>query len=301
MNELISSFFNMEPVYKLWQLDGPAYLFTFLVILVLAKLLYDLFTPFKLNRQLTEVDNKAVAVSFSGYMFGIGIVMLGVISTEPGIGAAIASRQELYNDLFNTVVWSLIGIILLNIARIVNDHLLLGKFNNVKELVQDRNVGTGAVEWGSYVGSALIIRAALFGEDVTFWVGLASTLLYFVLGQLGFILFGWIYQRISRFDLYAEIERDNVSAGVAFGASLTAIAILLSGFIVKYDSIPGFIVWFIMSLFFLIVSRYLVDKLILPGSLLDEEISRDQNWGAALVEGCVAIAIALFLVPAFLS
>ena len=82
---------------------------------------------------------------------------------------------------------------------------------------------------------------------------------------------------------------------------MIAIAILLSGFIIRYDSLLGFVAWFIASLFFLTISRYLVDKILLPGSLLDEEISGDQNWGAALVEGGVAIVLALMLVPAFLG
>jgi uncharacterized membrane protein YjfL (UPF0719 family) len=300
MNDLMSSIFNLEPLYVLWQFDGPAYLVTVLIILVLAKLLYDLFTPFNLNKQLTEVDNKAVAVSFSGYLMGIGIVLWGVISSAPAGGEEIVSQSDLYRDLFDTVIWSIVGIVLLNIARIVNDGVLLNKFDNVKELIEDKNIGTGAVEWGSYVGSALIIRAAIYGESVGFWSDVAATVFYFALGQFGFIIFGWIYQKISRFDLHAEIEKDNIAAGLAFGASLTAISILLSGYIIRYDSFIGFIFWFILSLFFLTVSRYIVDKLILPGSLLDEEISQDQNWGAALVEGGVAIILATLLVPAFL-
>lgn len=300
MNELMSSLFNLEPLYVLWQFDGPAYLVTVLVIFIIAKLLYDLFTPYKLNEQLTDVDNKAVAVSFSGYLVGIGIVLYGVITSPVAGGEEIASSTDLYKDLFDTVIWSAIGILLLNVARIVNDSVLLNKFDNVKELVEDKNVGTGAVEWGSYIGSALIIQSVIYGESAGFWNDVIATVFYFALGQFGFIIFGWLYQKFSRFDLHAEIEKDNISAGVAYGASLTAIAILLSGYIMRYDSLIGFVVWFILSVFFLVVSRYIVDKFIIPGSLLDEEISKDQNWGAALIEGGMAIVIALLLVPAFL-
>ena len=101
--------------------------------------------------------------------------------------------------------------------------------------------------------------------------------------------------------MHEEIEKDNISAGVAFGLSLVAISILLSGYIISYNSLVGFAVWFVMGLFVLMVSRYIVDKMMLPGHLLDEEISKDQNWGAALVEGTVAVGIALLMVPAFLG
>jgi len=300
MEEIMSALFNTSALKVFLHPDGPAYLVAILVVFVLAKLIYDLLTPYKLSDQLTEKDNKAVAVSFAGYMFAVGIVILGVFTSEPDAGFA-TSRGELGIDLLDLLIWSLIGIALLLIGRFVNDKVLLRKFNNVKELVDDRNIGTGAVELGGYVGTALIIRAALFGEDVSFIAGVVSTVIYFVIGQLGFIVFSWIYQLVSRYDLYAEIEKDNSSAGVAFGASMIAIAILLSGFIVRYDSLLGFLAWFVASLFFLIVSRYIVDKLLLPGALLDEEISRDQNWGAALIEGGVAIILALLLVPVFLG
>ena len=301
MNELIENLLDLDPLYKLIQIEGVAYLFTLLILFVIAKLTYDVLTPFKVNKQLTEVDNKAIAVSFSGYMLGVAIVIFGVMSTEPAGMEETLSKTDFYKDLLATVLWGILGILLLNIARVINDKLLLSKFDNTKELVEDKNVGTGAVLWGSYVGSSLIIRSAIMGEDNGILDGIISTIVYFVIGQLGFIIFAWLYQKISRYDLHAEIERDNVSAGVAFGLNMTAIAILLSGYIIRYDSLPGFLGWFILSLFFIIVSRYIVDKFILPGALLDDEISKDQNWGAALIEGGIAIGIALLLVPVFLD
>jgi len=297
MSDLFTDFFDIEVIYDFVHPEGAAYVLAIFIVLFAAKYIYDLFTPYKINVQLTDEDNKAVALSFSGYLFGVAIIILGVFSNP----AVIEVPSDFYRDLLDTIIWGLIGILLLQIARVINDKILLRKFNNVKELITDKNVGTGAVEWGSYVGSALIIHAALIGEEESFIQGIISTIIFFLMGQIGFIIFGWLYQKISRFDLHAEIEKDNVSAGVAFGLSLTAIAILLSGYIAQYDSLFGFVTWLIMSFFFLIVSRYIVDKLLLPGSLLDEEISRDQNWGAALVEGGVAIGLALLLVPAFLS
>jgi hypothetical protein len=42
-----------------------------------------------------------------------------------------------------------------------------------------------------------------------------------------------------------------------------------------------------------------MDKLILPGDLLDEEISKDQNWGAALIEGASSLVVAIIVNAAF--
>ena len=301
MNEYINELLSIDDVMWLLQFEGAVYIITVFIVLYAAKLLYDLFTPFSINEQLTEKDNKAVAVSFSGYMLGVIIIMLGIFNSGTVVEGEITTKLDLARDLLATLIWGIIGIFLLNLSRIINDKLLLSKFDNVKELITDQNVGTGAVLWGSYIGSALIVRAAVFGETTQWLTDIISTLLYFVIGQIGFVVFGWVYQKISRFDVHAEIEKDNISAGVAFGLSLTAISILLSGYLTSYSSLLGFALWFVIGLIVLLASRYIVDKFMLPGSLLDEEISNDQNWGAALLEGSVAIGIALLMVPAFLG
>ena len=301
MNEYLNGLLNTDTVMWLLQFEGAVYILTVFIVLYGAKLLYDLFTPFSLKEQLTEKDNKAVAVSFSGYMLGVLIILLGIFHSGTVVEGEITTRLDLVRDLLATVIWGIIGILLLNVSRIVNDKLLLNKFDNTKELVQDRNIGTGAVLWGSYIGSALIVRAAIYGESTGWLADIISTLIFFVIGQIGLVIFGWLYSKIARYDIHAEIEKDNISAGIAFGMSLTAIAILLSGYLMYYNSIFGFLLWFVIGLIVLLVSRYIVDKLMLPGSLLDEEITNDQNWGAALLEGSIAVGIALLMVPAFLG
>ena len=289
--DMLNRLFDIEDAYELYHPEAIIYLFVILVIFYVGKKVYDVLTPYNLNEQLIEVDNKAVALSFAGYMFGLGIILWGVLSGE--------TTKDFYLDLLDMVIWGVIGIVLLQISRVVNDKILLSRFDNIKELVEDRNIGTGAVEAGTSIGTALLIMAAISGEDTSFLAGLVSTLIFFFCGQVGFILFGKLYQGITRFDLHAEIEKDNASAGVAFGITLVAIGLLLSDFIVKSDSLVGFAVWFVLSAFLLVINRYLVDKIILPGQLLDEEISKDQNWGAALVEGGMAVMIAFLMNAAF--
>jgi len=301
MNALWENLLSTDIVKELIRFDGALYVIVAFILVYIAKLLFDLFTPYSLNKQLTERDNKAVAVSFSGYMLGVLIIVVGVLGSEGYNAIADANQMIILQDMLATVVWGLIGILLLNISRLINDKFILSHFSNTKELVTDRNIGTGAVVWGTYIGSALIIRAAIGGEAVNWLLDIVSALIYFVLAQLAFVVYGWIYQAMSRFDLHAEIEKDNIAAGVGFGLSLAAMAIILAGYITRYDSLTGLMVWFVIGLFVLVISRYLVDKLVLPGSLLDEENARDQNWGAALVEGSVALGMAAVIVASLLG
>lgn len=301
MQELKKALLDTEPVMWLVQYEGFVYLLTIFVVLFIAKMVKDWFTPYSLKEQLTKEDNKAVAVAVAGYLLGVMIILLGIFNTEAVIAGEVKTKMDLGKDLLSTIIWGAIGIILLNLSQWINDRFLLRHFDNTKELITDKNVGTGAVIFGSYIGSALIVQGAVYGESNGWVNDIASTLLYFVLGQIALLIFGAIYQKMSRYDVHAEIEKDNIAAGVAFGLSLVAISILLSGYLAEYSSLAGFGLWFIMGMFVLVLSRYIADKTLLPGDLLDEEISKDQNWGAALVEGAVAIGIALIMVPAFLS
>ena len=300
MENIIQTWFDTEAALDLIDPQAVMYLVVTGLVLYVGKLVNDWLTPYKLNEQLTEVDNKAVALSFSGYILALGIILWGILSTDSSIPPTGSMSRDLIANLVDTAIWGGIGIVLLQIARLINDKILLYQFNNTKELVEDQNVGTGAVQCGTYIGSAFIIRAALSGEAAeSFLVSLTSTLVFFILGQLAFILFSKLYQIVSRYDLHGEIEKDNVAAGVSFGMTLTAVGIVLSGYILRSDSIVGLALWFVLSAFLLLVLRYVVDKLLLPGKILDEEISQDRNWGAALVEGSAVLGLALILTAAF--
>lgn len=297
---MIEQMLEFGTVWDLLDPKAVVYLTATLVVFYSAKKSFEWVARYNLNEQLTEADNKAVAVAFAGFLIGVGIVLLSVLQGEEHTGATESVALAYLIDIVVTVAWCLGGVLLLHIARLVNDKLIFYKFDNAKELVDDRNLGTGAAEAGSYVGSAFIIHAAVSGESAGVWQAIVSTLVYFALGQLLFIVFGLLYQKMTRFDVHAEIERDNAAAGVSAGMNLVAIGVLLSGYIKQFDSLPGLGVWFVVAAFLLFTIRYLVDKLVLPGALLDEEVKNDRNWGAALVEGTAAIAIAFIVNASFL-
>lgn len=296
----MNKFFGTEEALSL--IDSQAIIFLVLAMLILwiGKVVNDFCVSYKLSTELTSKDNKAIAVSFSGYLLAIGIIVWGVLNQDIAITEEKTVANPLLLDLGGTLLWSLFGILLLQVARIANDKLLLSTFNNAKELVEDHNVGTGAVQAGAYIGSAFTIQAATYGESSGNLVtDIALTLLYFVAGQLAFILFGFVYQKMSAYDLHDEIERDNAAAGAGFGVTLAAMGILLSSYIINNDSLIGLALWFVICTFLLVICRFGIDKLILPGVALDDEISKDRNWGAALIEGASAIALALILTTLF--
>jgi uncharacterized membrane protein YjfL (UPF0719 family) len=297
---MVEKLFSTEGLSSLYDPKAIFYLFAVVAVLYVGKKVNDLLTPYDLNEELTEKDNKAVALSLAGYLFGLAIILRSVLTSESTVEETESVWRDIGADLVNTVIWGVIGIALLQVARILNDKVLLYRFSNVEELAEDRNVGTGAVQCGAYVGSALMVAAALSGEEGYGFGGeLGLSILYFALGQVAFIAFGFVYQLATQYDLHDEIKKDNVAAGVSFGMTLAAVGLLLSEYLILHDSLIGLAGWFLLSTVFLIGFRFIVDKVILPGSRLDSEISSDRNWGAALIEGSCAIGLAFLLIASF--
>ena len=294
------SFLSLHPIIELFQPVAATYLLVILLIMVIGKKIHNYCTDYDLDHELTTTDNKAVALSTTGYLFGLGLILWGVIT--PGENAVpVTGFWGLIFDLIGTLIWGLIGIGLLQAANYLNDNFLLPEFSNRKEIIEDRNLGTGAVEGCTYIAAGIIIKTVLSGSGSNFIFDLIGTIFYFAIAQIAFILFGRLYQYVSTFDLHQEIEKDNAAAGVAFGLTMVAVSLLLADYINAYDSIFGLLIWLPISFFFLVTGRYIADKLLLPGALLDDEISRDHNWGAALIEGSVAIIIALVVGSLFFS
>jgi uncharacterized membrane protein YjfL (UPF0719 family) len=290
---------NIEDVYALNAPQEVFYLLLTLAMLFVARCIYDLTTSYSLSSELTKKDNGAVALAFGGYLFGVTLILWTMIASSSTATESAGYWQALGWDMFMTAAWGAIGIVFLQIARVANDKLLLYRFDNTKELVEDRNIGTGAIECGGYIGSAMMVAAALSGDgSAGFGTELLLSAIYFAAGQAAFILFAFVYDLATAYKLHDEIERDNAAAGVSFGMTLVAVGIVLSAYVKTYDSLIGLAVWFVLSTIVLIALRFFVDRLILPGDKLDTEISRDRNWGAALIEGSVAVGIAVIMASA---
>ncbi|MDE2758571.1 MAG: DUF350 domain-containing protein, partial [Acidobacteriota bacterium] len=248
-------------------------------------------------------DNPAIGLSLTGYYAGVMIIFLGA---STGTEGDLLNLDRLLPELGVVAAYALGGIVLLNLGRKLVDKLVLRHFSIYKELVQDRNVGTGAVLFGTYIATALILAGAIYGEippESAFagaWTGPVTALCYFVAGQVTLILFSFFYQWITRYDIHAEIEKDNPAAGVAFGGNMVALGILLlkasahhfesfSDSLTEYASLAiiGFVALFLL--------RRLVDHVLLPGTRIAHEIAVDRNLGAALIEAVVAIGMASIL------
>jgi uncharacterized membrane protein YjfL (UPF0719 family) len=260
------------------------YLVASFVLFWIGKLIYDVTTPsYQVKEELVEKDNTALAVALVGYYFALVLVIGGVMAGE---------SKGLEEDLLDIAIYGPLAILLLNVSRLINDRLVLRKFNVNEELIRDQNTGTGAVVFASYVATGLVINGAVSGVALLDTTGtVISTIVFWALSQVALVVADMIYDAITSYDVHAEIEKDNVAAGVAFGGALIGIGNILrhaaSGDLISWDlSLQEFGIELAAGLILLPILRFVTDKVLLPGRNLSDEIANQEkpNIGAAFIE-----------------
>lgn len=266
------------------------YLIVVFSIILVGKWVYDRLNPkFVLKEELVKHDNFALALAVVGYFFGL-VLAIGGILEGPSAGWV--------DDIIDIIFYGIISIILLNLSIIINNKIILYKFDNIKEIIQDRNTGTGVIEAGNHIAIGLIIFGAVSGDGgdlITFAV-------FWILGQIVLILAGFIYNWIIPFDLHEQIEKDNIAIGVAFAGMIIALGNIIrlglnGDFISWYDNLIHFTVFVIFGLILLPFIRFITDKILLPGERLSDELANQEvpNIGAGAIEAFSYIA-ASFLI-----
>jgi uncharacterized membrane protein YjfL (UPF0719 family) len=277
---------------------GFAYLLLGIVLLLIAKVAKDLVTPYSVDEQLTRHDNRALAASMAGYYLGVVAIFLGAsIGPDPFAAGEVVDRLSVAKVMAIDCGYALVGILLLNLGQRLLDRWVLPRFSMRKEIIEDQNLGAGAVEGGAYLATALVVAGAVHGDDGS---GLLSTLLYFLAGQAALLLFARFYDWRTRYDLHAELERDNVAAGVAFGGTLVALGVVLlkatgAPYISRGASAAAFAEVAAVAFVALAAAHWIADHALLPQSSLSHEIATDKNVGAALIEAAAAVGLAVIV------
>lgn len=264
-----------------------AFILLYAFILLIAKWAKDFLTPYKLNSELGKKDNLAVAMTMSGYYLGVTAIFAGTL---------MGPSQGLVTDITLVTKYSILGLAFLNIARFLNDKIILRKFCDTQHLTTEQNTGVGAVHFGVYLATGLIAAGAVSGQGG----GIASAAIFFILGQASLCLFSLIYQLLTPGNIHEQLEKKNIASGVGFGGTLIALGIIIlngtSGNFTDWQSdLTLFTVTNVAAFIFLPVIRLIMDKLVIPGHSLNKEIMDEQNVGAGLLEATTAIGFAIVL------
>ena len=264
--------------------DALVYIGLALAIFFVGKLVYQLVNKsVNVKEELVRKDNLAFSLAHVGYFIGLLLA----------IGSAIVGPTKgLVTDIIEISVYGLLAIVLLNVSVIITDKILLRNFSVKKEILEDRNAGTGIIEGAVSIASGLIIFGAVSGETQGGMLeGITSAVLFWLIGQVALLLVSVIYNAITPYDIHEHIEKDNVAVGIGFAGALVAMANLirfgLSGDFESWTiSLTNTGIEIVVGIILLPVMRFLSDKILLPGEKLTDEIINQEkpNNGAAIIE-----------------
>ena len=274
-----------------------------IIILVLAKLARDLVTPYRIDEEVTQKNNLAVALRLSGYFIGVILVFLGALYQPLTLAGpeGLGFDRDYAEEVLRVFLYSIAGIAALNLVRILMNRLILYRFNIEREVVEGQNVGTGAAEFGMYVATGLLIAGALSGEGTGGETEAAlNSLAFFGMGLGLLVVFALFYQFTTPFDIHSEIEGNNTAVGVALGGNLLAIGLVtlkavFGDFAGWGESIAAFLTFGVIGFALLYVMRLLVDLLLLPTVRISQALSVGRNVGVAFIESAVVISSAMIL------
>jgi uncharacterized membrane protein YjfL (UPF0719 family) len=254
--------------------------------------LFDKTVNFDLKHQLTQKDNPAVGSMVSGYQLGLGLALVGTL---------FGTGLNLFADLWTILSGGILSIILMRLSITVNNRFILYRFNIDKEIIVDKNCGTGQVVASSSIATGLILLGAQTGMSDSWLLGIRDILVYWLAGQVILVAGGLIFQLITNYDVHGVIEHDdNEAAGWSFGGWLIALGIIIcvalkgASSLVIVELKVLLIVSFIGLLLFA-GTRIIVDKLLLPGDSLSDEVANQKNLAAGKVACFSFITIALIL------
>ena len=279
---------------------GLVYVALGIGILVIAKIAQDLASPYKIGYQLSHKDNVALALSIAGYYFGVIAVFLGALF-QPFGSTVIADGNlgfttDYWQGVLEVFIYALVGIFVLNVSRIIVDKLVLYRFSTEEEIIEQHNVGTGAVEFAVYVAIGLIIAGSIAGEGG----GPENSVAFFGLGLATLIIYTLFYEMTTSFEIHDEIENNNAAVGVALAGNLIAIGIVtfkavFGDFVNWTDSLAGFFTFAVIGFAVLLIVRLVADFVLFPGVRIANELVADQNLGVAFIEGATVISVSLIL------
>jgi uncharacterized membrane protein YjfL (UPF0719 family) len=290
---------------------GLIYVAVGLAALLVAKVVQDLVTRYSINQQVTGENNAALGLSLAGYYLGVVLVFVGALYQPLTVVRDddwAPTSATYWGEVLEVAIYALIGIAVLNAARIVVDRLVLHTFQTEKEIVEGRNTGTGAVEFGVYLATGLVIAGSIAGTGSTEAAGAEvsalesalRSLVFLGLGMAVLILYSLFYQLTTSYDIHEEIEQGNTAVGVALAGNLIAVGVVtfkavFGEFVGWAESLAGFLVFAVLGFVLLFVVRQIADIVLLPGAKLQQELSADRNLGVAFIISAVVISSSLIL------
>jgi uncharacterized membrane protein YjfL (UPF0719 family) len=180
------------------------------------------------------------------------------------------------------LVWVLLALLA---VRYLVDLVVLLRVNNTDELVRG-NLALGVVEAGFYVGFGFILNGSLTGASATLGQGIASTVVFGLLGLAVMVAVFWLHEAVTPWHIRNKVRDGNLTAAFEAAGVLAAVGIVVregvagdfTGWSAGLVAFFGTVVFAVATLY---LFRWLTNRLILRSWTLREIQDRDLTTASA--------------------
>jgi len=280
-----------------WQTTLETTLFisgAIVVLLIVARFINQFVMNIHLTESLVHKDNPAMGVQISGYVLGMMLIVASVLSGS-GSGSLLIDARDV-------AIYGTTGIIVLALSST----LLLRVFLSAEahESVRQGNVAVAITAAGSYIATALVIAACVSGDARG--GNFLTSIVFMLAGFVALLVITYLFRLLTAYDDVQEILGGNISAAMSYAGLMIAIGIIVGhaakGDFVDYiSSFAGFGRALLAVIALYPIRQFLVQGLLLGsgfrlyGGGLDDEISRDKNINAGIIEAVSYIGAALLI------
>ncbi len=270
------------------------YILSGFIIFIIGKIAYKQLHPsINIQQELVEKDNFAFILSYVGFFTALTITIGGSI---------VGESYDFITDIQQIFIYGVSATFLLLLASWISNKVILHKFDLKKEVIVDKNEGSGIIEAAVFIANGLILYGALVGESETLLEGITTFVVYWFIGNVVLIIASKIFISWMSYDIHEAIEKDNVAAGVSFAGAIVAIGIItmnaiLDPFVDWTSTLVNISIQTVAGCVLLPIMRVFADKILLPGQKLTDEIINQEkpNIGAGLIEAFAYISSAILI------
>ena len=196
------------------------------------------------------------------------------------------------------LVWVLLALLA---VRYLVDFVVLLRVDNTDELMRG-NVALGVVEAGFYLGFGFILNGSLTGASATLGQGIASTVVFGLLGLAVVVGVFWLHELVTPWHIRNHIRDGKLTAAYEAAGVLVAAGIVVregvaGDFTGWADDLVAFFATAIFAVGTLYLFRWLANRLILRGLPIREIQERDLT-GASAFSAVLMVVVAISVAAA---
>ncbi len=264
-----------------------------IMLLVIARGVYQLVLGISMTEALIQHDNKAAAIALAGFLLGVIQVIIPVFG---------GPTHSFWRDLASAATYGFAGIVVLTISGLIFTAYCKATGTDLKAQIAQGNVAAGITAAGSYLAVSSLTSGILTGDGGA----LLPTIVFWLAGLAALIVLTHLFRLLTAYDDAALISQGNVAAALGFAGLLIAIGMMVgysvAGSFTGYrEGFISFGLFLLLTVLFYPVRQIVIQMLMLGGGFslyngrLDHEIAEDKNIGAGVLEAVGYIATALLM------